>query len=45
MAKRCDVCGKGKMYGNKVTFQIKNKQNLVSKHQKVRAVVDGTTKE
>ncbi len=23
MAKRCDVCGKGKMYGNKVTFQIK----------------------
>lgn len=45
MAKKCDVCGKGKMFGNTVSFSHKRGNKAWSPNiQKVRAVVDGQTK-
>ncbi|MEW8972776.1 MAG: 50S ribosomal protein L28 [Tissierellaceae bacterium] len=45
MARSCDVCGKGKVFGNKVTFSNRKlnrtwKPNIRS----VRAVVNGSVK-
>ena len=45
MTRSCDVCGKGKVYGNKVTFSNRKlnrswKPNI----RKVRAVVNGSPK-
>lgn len=45
MAKLCEVCGKGKLSGNIVTFsdrKIKRKWN--PNIRRVRAIVDGTKK-
>jgi large subunit ribosomal protein L28 len=45
MAKKCEICGKGKMSGNKVTFSNKKNNRTWSPNiRKIRANVDGTTK-
>ncbi|NLJ99028.1 MAG: 50S ribosomal protein L28 [Tissierellia bacterium] len=45
MARKCDVCGKGKAFGNKITFSNKkNKRSWSPNIKKVRAIVDGSTK-
>lgn len=45
MARRCEVCDKGKMYGNSVTFSnIKNNRSWKPNIRRVRAVVDGSVK-
>lgn len=45
MARSCDVCGKGKMFGNKVSFSNrKNRRSWSPNIRKVRAVVDGSVK-
>lgn len=45
MARKCDICGKGKIFGNKVTFSNKkNNRDWSPNIRKVRAVVNGTTK-
>ena len=45
MARRCDICGKGVKFGNKITFSHRRlnrawKPNI----RKVRALVDGSPK-
>lgn len=45
MAKGCEVCGKGKMYGNKVTFSNRKIPRSWSPNlRRVRAIVDGSVK-
>lgn len=45
MAKGCAVCGKGKVYGNKVTFSNRKISRSWSPNlRRVKAVVDGTVK-
>ena len=45
MAKVCEVCGKGKVFGNKVTFSNKKSSRSWSPNiRTVRAVVKGATK-
>lgn len=45
MAKVCEICGKGKMFGNTVSFSHKRgNRNWTPNIQKVRANIDGTTK-
>ncbi len=45
MAKVCAVCGKGKVFGNKVTFSNKkNPRTWSANIRSVKAVVNGTTK-
>jgi large subunit ribosomal protein L28 len=45
MAKVCDICGKGKVFGNKVTFSNrKNPRSWSPNIRKVRAIVDGSIK-
>lgn len=45
MAKVCEVCGKGKVFGNKVTFSNrKNPRSWSANIRKVRAVVNGSVK-
>ncbi|GFN36364.1 50S ribosomal protein L28 [Tepidimicrobium xylanilyticum] len=45
MARKCEVCGKGKIFGNKVTFSNKKSRRDWSPNiRRVRAVVDGTVK-
>lgn len=45
MSKGCEICGKGNMSGNKVTFSnIKNKRAWKPNLRRVRAVVDGSNK-
>ena len=45
MARGCEVCGKGKMHGNKVTFSNRKIPRSWSPNlRRVRAVVDGTVK-
>ena len=45
MAKKCDICGKGKIFGNKVTFSNKKINRGWSPNiKRVRAEVDGTIK-
>ena len=45
MAKVCEVCGKGKVSGNIVTFSNRHiKRSWKPNVQKVRVIVDGTPK-
>ncbi|HPP30867.1 MAG TPA: 50S ribosomal protein L28 [Soehngenia sp.] len=45
MSKRCEICGKTKSFGNKVTFSNKKSSRTWSPNvRKVKVVVDGTTK-
>ena len=45
MSRKCDVCGKGSLNGNKVSHSnIKTKTLWLPNLQKVKAVVDGTVK-
>lgn len=45
MAKVCEVCGKGRVFGNKVTFSNrKNPRSWSANIRKVRAVVNGSVK-
>ncbi|MFY9213501.1 MAG: 50S ribosomal protein L28 [Tissierellaceae bacterium] len=45
MARVCDVCGKGKVFGNKVTFSNKkNSRSWSPNIRNVRAEIDGTVK-
>lgn len=43
MARMCDVCGKGKVFGNKISFSNrKNSRSWSPNLRKVRAVVKGS---
>ncbi|NLN14145.1 MAG: 50S ribosomal protein L28 [Tissierellia bacterium] len=45
MARVCDICGKGKQYGNKVTFSNKKiSKSWLPNIRRVRAEIDGTVK-
>lgn len=45
MARKCDICGKGKTFGNKVSFSNKkNKRSWSPNIKKVRAVVNGSNR-
>lgn len=45
MARGCEVCGKGNMSGNNVTFSnIKNKRKWKPNLRRVKAVVNGSPK-
>lgn len=45
MSKVCEVCGKGKMHGNKVSFSNRSSRKAWKPNlQRVRALVDGTPK-
>ncbi len=45
MAKVCDVCGKGKVFGNRVSFSNKkNSRSWSPNLRRVKAVVKGSTK-
>lgn len=45
MAKKCEICGKSKVFGNNVTFSHrKTKRTWAPNIRNVRAVVDGHTK-
>lgn len=45
MAKKCEICGKSKVFGNKITFSHRKINRSWSPNiRKVRAVVDGTNK-
>lgn len=45
MSKKCDVCGKGKMFGNQVSFSHRKSRRSWSPNvQSVKAVVNGSTK-
>ncbi len=45
MARSCDICGKGKTFGNTVTFSNRKIPRAWSPNiRKVRAVVDGSVK-
>lgn len=45
MAKKCEVCGKSKVFGNKITFSHRKINRSWSPNiRRVRAVVDGQNK-
>lgn len=45
MARRCEICNKGKTVGNKVSFSnIKTNRNWKPNIRRVRAIVDGSPK-
>lgn len=45
MSRKCEMCGKGALYGNNVSHSnIKTKKRSLPNLQKVRAIVDGTVK-
>ncbi|RKD34371.1 50S ribosomal protein L28 [Thermohalobacter berrensis] len=45
MARKCDVCGKGKATGNKVSFSNRhNKRTWRPNLRRVKAIVDGSPK-
>lgn len=45
MARVCDVCGKGKVFGNKVTFSNKkNSRSWKPNIRRVKAEVNGSVK-
>ena len=45
MARVCDVCGKGKVFGNNVTFSNKKNSRTWSPNlRRVRAIVKGSVK-
>lgn len=45
MSKRCEICDKTKLFGNKVTFSNrKSSRSWAPNIRKVKAVVNGSTK-
>ena len=45
MSKVCEICGQGKVFGNKVTFSNKKiSRSWAPNIRKVRAVVNGSVK-
>lgn len=45
MARSCEICGKGKMFGHKVSFSNrKNNRSWSPNIRRVRAVVDGSVR-
>lgn len=45
MSKKCDICGKGKVFGNNVTFSNKKSSRSWSPNvRKVKAIVNGAPK-
>lgn len=45
MAKRCEICGKGRVFGNKVSFSNKkSNRSWAPNVRRVKAVVNGATK-
>jgi len=45
VAKVCDVCGKGKIFGNSVSFSNKkNRRSWAPNIRRVKAIVNGTRK-
>ena len=45
MSKKCEICGKGPLYGNNVSHaNNKTKRRWLPNLQKVRAIVNGKTK-
>ncbi len=45
MSKRCEICDKSKLFGNQVSFSHRKSRRSWSPNiQRVKAVVDGTTK-
>lgn len=45
MAKACSICGKGKIYGSKISFSNrKSNRNWKPNIRKVKANVNGTTR-
>lgn len=45
MSKKCDICGKGKVFGNNVTFSNKkNSRSWSPNVRKVKAIVNGAPK-
>ena len=45
MAKRCDICQKGKQFGNKISFsERKSKRSWSPNIRRVKAVVNGSPK-
>jgi large subunit ribosomal protein L28 len=45
MAKRCDICGKARVFGNKVSFSNKkSNRSWAPNVRRVKAVVNGATK-
>lgn len=45
MAKKCDVCGKGKISGNAVSHSVRRTRRTWAPNvKKVRAIVDGSPK-
>ncbi|HHV46195.1 MAG TPA: 50S ribosomal protein L28 [Tissierellia bacterium] len=45
MAKKCDICGKGRVFGNKVSFSNKkSNRSWAPNVRTVRAVINGATK-
>lgn len=45
MARRCDICQKGKQFGNKISFSNRKSNRSWSPNiRRVRAVVDGSPK-
>ena len=45
MAKRCDICGKQKVFGNKVSFSHHHSNRSWAPNiRRVKAIVNGSTK-
>lgn len=45
MARKCDICGKSKVFGNNVTFSHKkNNRSWSPNIRRVKAIVDGSPK-
>lgn len=45
MARICEICGKGKTFGNKISFSNrKNRRGWSPNIKNVRAIVDGSAK-
>ena len=45
MAKKCEICGKSKVFGNKVTFSNKKSSRTWAPNiRRVKAVVNGSVK-
>ncbi|MET3617378.1 large subunit ribosomal protein L28 [Peptoniphilus olsenii] len=45
MAKRCDICGKEKVFGNRISFShSRSNRSWAPNIRRVKAVVDGTPK-
>ena len=45
MARTCDICGKGKVFGNKITFSNKkNSRSWLPNIRSVKAEVNGSVK-